>query len=73
MERREGRVRELREALSSLDQEHDSLRRETDGKDETIQQLQEQLTEKVRTQLLIPPYKVNIFTNWFILIGSTTF
>lgn len=45
---REERLRELRETLSSLDQEHDVLRRETDKKDETIQQLQQQLTEKVR-------------------------
>ena len=45
---REERVRELRETLSSLDQEHDALRREADGKDETIQQLQEQLAQKVR-------------------------
>ena len=45
---REERVREMREALSSLDQEHDALRSETDSKDETIQQLQQQLQEKVR-------------------------
>ena len=45
---REERLRELKETLSSLDQEHDVLRRETDKKDETIQHLQQQLTEKVR-------------------------
>ena len=35
------------EALSSLDREHDTLRSEVDCKDEAIQQLQQQLAEKV--------------------------
>ena len=37
----------MTEALSSLDREHDTLRSEADGKDETIQQLQQLLTDKV--------------------------
>ena len=45
-EREEG-LRELRETLSSLDQAHDALGREVDSKDETIQQLEQQLNEKV--------------------------
>ena len=44
---REERVREMGEALSSLDREHDTLRSEVDCKDEAIQQLQQQLAEKV--------------------------
>ena len=45
---KEERVRELSEAFSYLDREHDSLRRETDVKDETIAELRQQLTEKVQ-------------------------
>ena len=44
---KEQRVREMEDTLSSLDREHDTLRSEVDLKDETIQQLQHQLTEKV--------------------------
>lgn len=44
---RDERLKEMTKALSSLDQEQDSLRRQVDSKDETIQQLQQQLTEKV--------------------------
>ena len=36
-------MEELQSALSSLDQEHDSLRSEMDAKDETVAQLREQL------------------------------
>ena len=46
---REGRVRELEEALSSMDRELDSLRSDVDSKDEAIQQLKLQLTEEVCT------------------------
>lgn len=44
---REERLKEVTDALSSLDREQDALRREVDSKDETIQQLQQQLSEKV--------------------------
>ena len=47
MGEREERLRELRETLFSLDQAHDALGREADNKDETIQQLEQQLNEKV--------------------------
>ena len=42
----------MKEALSSLDQEHDVLRSEADSKDETIQQLQQQLNEKVQNMYI---------------------
>ena len=44
---REERIRELGEALSSLDRENDALRSEADHQDEATQQIQQQLAEKV--------------------------
>lgn len=48
---REERLKEMTEALSSLDKEQDALRSQVDSKDEAIQQLQHQLSEKVWSAL----------------------
>lgn len=50
---REERLKEMTEALSSLDREQDALRRQVDSKDENIQHLQQQLSEKVWSALSV--------------------
>jgi len=45
---KEEKIAELRHALTMLDQDHDALRAEADGKDERIAQLRQQLSQQVR-------------------------